>query len=127
MQGGHAITVQTITTTQEERQAIYERLLQRQQVRRASMLPLIDIATQYRRQLRLLEAKKYEEHLKPYLDHAFSTIEGHPGIAGRILQTVRAYRAAKAALWADTGLQDPRGQEPDFAALADELLPQMLK
>lgn len=50
-----------------------------------------------------IEDLTYEALLQPFVIHAWKTVRGSPGIAGRISQLVKVYKTAEKALERETG------------------------
>lgn len=95
------------TVTQEDREKILSAIWHRNSVRRDACLPLLDVGTEFHREVTRLLTKRYTALLQPYLLRAMSEMVGHPGIAGRLVQRLRATQIARRRLLNDTGIDLP--------------------
>lgn len=77
-----------IAATPEEKQAIYQRLLKRNLIRRETGLPPIDIKARYAQQVQKLEDQRYHAAIEPYLAAAYDLYPGDVGIGNRLKQHV---------------------------------------
>ncbi len=75
-----------IEVTNEEKQAIYQRLLKRNHIRREAGLPPLDIKASYAEQVRKLEDQRYHAAIEPYLAAAYERYPGGPGLPARLKQ-----------------------------------------
>ena len=78
--------VVNIDVTNEEKQAIYQRLLKRNHIRRETGLPPLDIKASYAQQVRKLEDQRYHEAIEPHLAAAYERYPGNPGLPARLKQ-----------------------------------------
>ncbi|MBO9413780.1 MULTISPECIES: hypothetical protein [unclassified Ruegeria] len=60
-----------IEVTNEEKQAIYQRLLKRNLIRRETGLPPLEIKASYARQVQNLEDQRYHAAIEPHLAAAY--------------------------------------------------------
>ncbi|MFY0681497.1 MAG: hypothetical protein JXR13_13065 [Thalassovita sp.] len=75
-----------IDATEEEKQAIYQRLLKRNMIRRETGLPPLDIKASYVRQVRKLEDQRYNAAIEPHLAAAYERYPSENGITARLKQ-----------------------------------------
>ena len=75
-----------IDATDEEKQAIYQRLLKRNLIRRETGLPPLDIKASYARQVQNLEDQRYHAAIEPHLAAAYERYPGDVGITARLKQ-----------------------------------------
>lgn len=75
-----------IDATDEEKQAIYQRLLKRNLIRREAGLPPLDVKASYARQVRKLEDQRYHAAIEPHLAAAYERYPGSPGLPARLKQ-----------------------------------------
>lgn len=94
-----------IEPTAEEKQAVYEEILRRNNLRRQNSMPGLDIGEQYVQELNLIRQKRYRELLKPYLKKV--VLEKPQGaIHAMKLNAIREAEAAK-MLFEDAGIHPP--------------------
>lgn len=79
-------TMVEIDATDEEKEAIYQRLLKRNLVRRETGLPPLDLKASYARQVRKLEDQRYHSAIEPHLAAAYESYPGDAGITARLKQ-----------------------------------------
>ena len=98
---------QHIKCTSEDREGILGALWHRNAVRRDASLPLLDVRSEFEREVRRMETARYLALLQPYLIIAMREIGGNPGIAGRLVQRLRGTQIARRRLHEETGLDHP--------------------
>jgi hypothetical protein len=101
----------------DQRQAIYERLLQRNAIRSELGIRRLNIPELYRRKKRMIAEARYDEIMEPYVDSAFKKIDWPDSFTGRILLGVRTYRDCAAQCERETGYANPRDGAPDILKL----------
>ena len=101
----------------DDKKAIYERLLIRNSIRREIGVRPINIPDVYRRRIKMMAEKKYDELIQPYVDAAFSKIEWPSSFTGRLLLATKTYRQCTEQFEADTGHANPRRIGPDMLDL----------
>lgn len=106
----------------DDKKAIYERLLIRNSIRREIGVRPINIPEMYRRKIRMMAEKKYDELIQPYVDAAFRKIVWPDSPTGRILLAVKTYRACAAQCERETGYANPRHSTPDIFKLMDQFV-----
>lgn len=79
-------TVVDIDATEEEKQAIYQRLIKRNLIRRETGLPPVDVKASYARQVQNLEDQRYHAAIEPHLEAAYERYPGDVGITARLKQ-----------------------------------------
>lgn len=104
-EGKHA--AQSIQVTREDRERILGAIWHRNAVRRHASLPLLDVRSEFEREVRRMATARYLALLQPYLHRAMLEIGGHPGIAGRLVQRLRGTQIARRRLREETGLDHP--------------------
>lgn len=117
------MTGSNLLVTSAHRQAILERLYQRQAIRREVGVKPIDIPTMYRRKVHALEIAEYEDLLEPYLVKAFADIAWPDSFTGRILIAVRLHKRCVDQVHMDHGIVDPRDRRPDMVVMINRLVP----
>ena len=75
-----------IRATCDEKKAIYQYLLKRNDIRRQVGLPRLNIPKDYRRKVDHLEEQKFLDAIRPYLPEAYQRFPGRPGLPGRLQQ-----------------------------------------
>lgn len=75
-----------IDATDEEKQAIYQRLLKRNLIRRETGLPPLDVKASYARQVQNLEDQRYHAAIEPHLAAAYERYPSENGITARLKQ-----------------------------------------
>lgn len=75
-----------IRATCDEKKAIYQHLLKRNDIRRQVGLPRLDISRDYRRKVDHLEEQRFLDAIRPYLPEAYRRFPGRPGLPGRLKQ-----------------------------------------
>ncbi|MEM7005153.1 MAG: hypothetical protein AAF498_04680 [Pseudomonadota bacterium] len=75
-----------IRATCDEKKAIYQHLLKRNDIRRQVGLPRLNIPKDYRRKVDHLEEQKFLDAIRPYLPEAYRRYPGRPGLPGRLKQ-----------------------------------------
>lgn len=92
-----------ISATSDEKKAIYQRLLKRNDIRRQVGLPRLNIPKDYRRKVDHLEEQKFLDAIRPYLREAYRRFPGRPGLPGRLQQhlDVLAYSSELAGIPAE--------------------------
>lgn len=98
---------QSIKVTTEDQERILGALWHRNAVRRDASLPLLDVRSEFEREVRRMETARYLALLEPYLITAMCEIGGDPGIAGRLVQRLRSTQIARRRLREETGLDHP--------------------
>ena len=116
------MTGSDLLVTSEDRQAILERLYQRQAIRREVGVKPNDIAAMYRRKVHAIEIVEYEDLLEPYLVKAFADIAWPNSFTGRILIAVRLHKQCVDQVHMDHGVADPRDRRPDIVAMINRLV-----
>lgn len=118
-----------IEPTSQERQAILEELWLRNRIRADAKLARLDVPMEFSVSVRRLRMKKFDQHLKPFLEHAMATTPGSPGIAGRLKQRRDAVRQAEDRLMEAMGIRRPaasqqvhKGEHMAFAVCVVEIL-----
>lgn len=76
----------SIEVTAEERQAIFQRLLKRNYIRRQIGLRQFDTTELYQRKVQELSDQKYHEAIRPFLVAAYERYPGSPGLPSRLKQ-----------------------------------------
>lgn len=112
-----------LLVTSADRQAILERLYQRQAIRREVGVKPIDIPAMYRRKVHAMEIAEYEDLLEPYLVKAIADIAWPTSFTGRILIAVRLHKRCVDQVHRDYGVVDPRNRRPDIVAIINRLVP----
>ncbi|MCH2249589.1 MAG: hypothetical protein MK042_07300 [Cognatishimia sp.] len=94
---------QDIRATCDEKKAIYQHLLKRNNIRWQVGLPRLNIPKDYRRKVEHLEEQKFVDAIKPYLPEAYRRFPGSPGLPGRLKQhlDVLSYSAELAGIPAE--------------------------
>ncbi|MEM9432837.1 MAG: hypothetical protein AAGA12_02855 [Pseudomonadota bacterium] len=103
--------------TSADRQAILERLYQRQAIRREVGVRPINIPVMYERKKRMIAEARYDEIMQPYVDEAFSSLVWPDSFSGRLLLGVKTYNLCVARCERDTGHANPREGVPDILKL----------
>ena len=116
-------TGSNLLVTSTGRQAILERLYQRQAIRRETGVRPIDIPKMYHRKVQTIEIAEYEKLLEPYLVKAFADIAWPTSFTGRILIAVRLHKRCVDQVHMDHGIVDPRNRRPDIVAMMNRLVP----
>ncbi|MBL9049217.1 MAG: hypothetical protein JNK19_03800 [Tabrizicola sp.] len=98
---------QSTQATREDRERILGAIWHRNAVRRHASLPLLDVRSEFEREVRRMATARYLALLQPYLHQAMLEIGGHPGIAGRLVQRLRGTQIARRRLREETGLDHP--------------------
>ena len=98
---------QSIQVTAEDRESILGSIWLRNAVRRDGSLPLLDVRSEFEREVRRIETARYRALLQPYLIEAICEVGGYPGIAGRLIQRLRGTAIARRRLFAETGIDAP--------------------
>ena len=75
-----------ISATSDEKKAIYQHLLKRNDIRRQVGLPRLNVPKDYRRKVDFLEEQKFLNAIQPYLPEAYRRFPGRPGLPGRLEQ-----------------------------------------
>ena len=103
--------------TSTDRQAILERLYQRQAIRRQIGVRPINIPVIYERKKRMIAEARYDEIMQPYVDAAFSGLDWPDSFSGRLLLGVKTYHQCVAQCERETGHANPRDGAPDMFKL----------
>jgi len=103
-----------LTVQDDEWQAIVNDIKRRNLMRKKAKLPVLDPDALIEAKVHTLVERKYRAFLEPHLRKAFAEIDGHPGLAGRLLQTIRIWKQAEAELLAETGIANPLPKPPDM-------------
>ena len=111
-----------LLSTSSDRQAILERLYQRQAIRREIGVRPLNIPALYERKKRMIAEARYDEIMKPYVDAAFRKIDWPDSPTGRILLAVKTYCACAAQCERETGYANPRHSTPDIFKLMDQFV-----
>lgn len=98
---------QSAQVNREDRERILGAIWHRNAVRRHASLPLLDVKSEFEREVRRVATARYMALLQPYLHEAMLEIGGHPGIAGRLVQRLRGTQIARRRLRKETGLDHP--------------------
>ena len=106
-----------LLVTPADRQAILERLYQRQAIRREIGVRPINIPVIYERKKRMIAEARYDEIMQPYVDAAFSGLDWPESFSGRLLLGVKTYRQCAVQCEQDTGHANPREGVPDILKL----------
>lgn len=101
----HAI--QSAQVTREDRERLLGAIWHRNAVRRHASLPLLNVRSEFEREVRRMATARYLALLQPYLHDALAEIPGQPGIAGRLVQRLRATQIARRRLREATGIDYP--------------------
>lgn len=109
--------VSDLLITSADRQAILERLYQRQSIRREIGVRPLNIPVIYERKKRMIAEARYDEIMQPYVDAAFSSLDWPPSFSGRLLLGVKTYHQCVAKCERDTGHANPRDGVPDILKL----------
>ncbi len=96
-----------VAVSYEEKHEILSNILRRNELRKSAGLPSYDVEDRFQREVKELLDHRYDELLAPYLRDAYREVEGKPGIAGRIIQHVKASKLAAQRLRADSGIDRP--------------------
>lgn len=91
----------------EDRERILVAIWHRNAVRRNASLPLLDVRREFEWEVRRIETARYLGLLQPYLHEALAEVGGHPGVAGRLVQRLRATQIARRRLREATGIDYP--------------------
>lgn len=121
--GCHLLTETTLVVSTQARQAIFERLLHRNAIRREIGMRPIDIPEAYRRKIAIAVTAEYQALLEPYLVAAFASVDWPDGFTPRQLQTVKLHRKAVDDMYFDKGITDPRTKNPDMVKMMDRFIP----
>ena len=97
----------SIQVTGEDRQDILAEIWRRNAIRREASMPRLDVRTEFERAVTKLVTQRSFALLQPYLLIALNEIGGQPGIAGRLVQRLRATQIARRRLLDDTGIDLP--------------------
>lgn len=100
-----------------DKQAIFERLLVRNAIRREIGVRPINIPVIYERKKRMIAEARYDEIMQPYVDAAFNSLDWPDSFSGRLLLGVKTYRQCVAQCERDTGHANPRDGVPDILKL----------
>lgn len=65
----------------------------------------------------MMNEKRYDTLMQPYVDAAFSQIDWPDSFSGRLLIATKAYRRCVAQVYKGTGHSNPRRVGPDMLAL----------
>ena len=106
---------QDISVTDEERQAIYERLVKRNQIRSQQGRPPLDIPSLYRSKVQQLADRKYNDAITPYLKHAYWQYPGGPGLPARLQQHTSVIDYAEKL----AGISEPDKRPVNFVHFLD--------
>ena len=89
-----------IRATCDEKKAIYQHLLKRNDIRRQVGLPRLNVPKDYRRKVDHLEEQKFLDAVRPHLSEAYRRFPGRPGLPGRLKQhmDVLSYSAELAGI-----------------------------
>lgn len=98
---------QSIKVTSEDRERILGTIWHRNATRRYASLPLLDVRSEFEREVRRIETARYLNLLQPYLQEAMLEVGGHPGLAGRLVQRLRGTQIARRRLSEATGIDHP--------------------
>ena len=104
-QAKHAI--QSAQVAREDRERILGAIWHRNAVRRHASLPLLNVKSEFEREVRRMATARYLALLQPYLHDALAETGGQPGIAGRLVQRLRATQIARRRLRDATGIDHP--------------------
>lgn len=122
-QGCHPLTdVAHGLVTGADKAKLFERLCQRQAIRREIGVRPLNIPVLYKRKKRMIAESRYDEIMKPYVDAAFRKIDWPDSPTGRILLAVKTYRACAAQCERETGYANPRHSTPDIFKLMDQFV-----
>ncbi len=100
-----------------QKQAIFERLLVRNAIRREIGVRPINIPVIYKRKKRMIAEARYDEIMQPYVDAAFSGLDWPESLSARLLLGVKTYRKCAVQCERDTGHANPRDGVPDILKL----------
>ena len=100
--------------TSTDRQAILERLYQRQAIRREIGVRPIHITEVYHRKVQRMTENRFDALMEPYIDAMFSQINWPDSFTGRLLLAVKKYRECSTQCEIDTGHTNPRTRPPDM-------------
>ncbi len=100
-----------------QKQAIFERLLVCNAIRREIGVHPINIPVIYERKKRMIAEARYDEIMQPYVDAAFSSLDWPDSLSGRLLLGVKTYRQFAVQCEQDTGHANPRDGVPDILKL----------
>ena len=98
---------QSAQVTREDRERILGAIWHRNAVRRHASLPLLNVRSEFEREVRRVATARYLALLQPYLHEALAETRGQPGIAGRLVQRLRATQIARRRLLQATGIEHP--------------------
>ena len=98
---------QSAQVTREDRERILGAIWHRNAARRHASLPLLNVKSEFEREVRRMATARYLALLQPYLHDALTEIRGQPGIAGRLVQRLRATQIARRRLREETGIDHP--------------------
>ena len=99
--------IPSIKVMTEDRERILVAIWHRNAVRRNASLPLLDVRREFEWEVRRIETARYLGLLQPYLHEALAEVGGHPGVAGRLVQRLRATQIARRRLREATGIDYP--------------------
>lgn len=121
--GCHQLIDTTLLVSSQARQAIFERLLHRNGIRREIGMQPIDIPEAYRRKIAMTVTAEYQALLEPYLVAAFASVDWPHGFTSRLLQAVKLHRKAVADLYFDKGITDPQTKNPNMVKIMGRIVP----
>ena len=97
-----------------DRQAIFERLLRRNSIRRQIGNRLIDVPRAYQRKINQLNEQRCTDLLEPYLAITFGQVDWPSKFTPRLLLAVKLHKQAVAQVHRDHGIADPRTKTPTY-------------
>ena len=83
----------------------------------------MDVATVYRRKVKLMEEARYNRLLEPVLVELFDAVDWPTGFTARLLLAVKLHKQAVQQVYNDHGVDDPRTTNPDMLKIIDRLAP----
>ena len=117
-QGYHLLTdTDPELVNSDQQQAIFERLLVRNSIRREMGVRPINIPVIYERKKRMNAEARYDEIIQPYIDVAFRNLDWPDSFSGRLLLGVKTYHQCAAQCERDTSHANPREGVPDILKL----------
>jgi hypothetical protein len=109
--------------TTDQKRAVFERLLARNEIRREMGMRPLNILEAYQRKVAAMKTQEYEARLEPYLIAVFASVDWPEGFTPRLLLSVKLHKKAIAQLYRDHGVVDPRTKTPDIIAIIDKFAP----
>lgn len=106
-----------------QKQAVFERLCQRNAIRRQIGVRPMDVPSVFKRKIRLMTEQRYLELLEPYLVAAFGSVDWPEGFTPRILLATKLHKQAMEDVRRDHDVADPRTKNPDIMKIIETFAP----